>query len=249
MADAILADGERSSPSRTPSIESKFYVYVHSRLSTGEPFYVGKGCGNRAGETKKRSEYWKRVVAKDGGRYTNFLCENESEEFAFLVEVEAIDKYRRIGAIIINATNGGEGMSGYKFTPEQSKRRSELKMGNTNFKGRTHSKETLAKMSAIQKVRPRAKHSEEHKRKIGLASKGNKYCLGKKASAETKAKISAYHKGKQHTLGHKQTAEHKARVVAALQNRSQEEKDATSAKLSANMKRIWAIRKLQNPEQ
>lgn len=38
-------------------------------------------------------------------------------------------------------------------------------------------------------------HTEEAKRKIGLASKGNKYCLGRKASEESKLKMSLAHKG------------------------------------------------------
>ena len=39
------------------------------------------------------------------------------------------------------------------------------------------------------------KHTEEHKRKIGLKSKGNQYCLGLKRSDETKRKMSEARKG------------------------------------------------------
>lgn len=40
------------------------------------------------------------------------------------------------------------------------------------------------------------KHTEEARRRIGLAAKGNSYCLGKKASLETRKKMSKSFKGR-----------------------------------------------------
>jgi len=91
-----------------------FYVYVHSRLHTGEPFYIGKGRARRAYAPKSRSPHWENIVAKDGGFHVNFLARNIDEELAFLAEMEAIDKYRRLGVKLINLTDGGDGVSGYR---------------------------------------------------------------------------------------------------------------------------------------
>jgi len=224
-----------------------FCVYVNSRLSSGEPFYVGKGRRERALTNFGRSAYWKRIVAKDGGRYLNVIAETTDEELAFLIECELIDKYRRVDAELINKTVGGEGMSGYRMTPEQRANQARAKLGNTYNRGRKPSAETLAKMSSWQKGKPKGKHTEETKRKIGLAGLGRKYPNRKPASAETRAKFSAYHKGKQHTLGHKLTAEHKAKVSTSLMGNKRNLGKKASAEARLNMsvaqKAAWERRK------
>ena len=50
-----------------------------------------------------------------------------------------------------NLTSGGEGTSGYTYTDEQLKRRSEQSKGNKSFSGRHHTEETRKKMSDAQK--------------------------------------------------------------------------------------------------
>ena len=89
-----------------------FYVYVHSRLSSGTPFYVGKGRGRRAYSSDSRSKFWRAVVAKNGGRTVSFIGRDMDEELAFLVESESIDKLRRCGASLVNLTDGGDGPKG-----------------------------------------------------------------------------------------------------------------------------------------
>lgn len=195
----------------------EFSIYVNSRLNTGEPFYVGKGRWGRVLTRFGRSAHWKRIVAKDGGRYVNVIAKTTDEEWAFFVECELIDKYRRLGVALINKTLGGEGMSGYRMTPEQIANQARAKLGNTWNIGRKDSEETRARKRAAQQARTVWPNlTEEHKKKIGLASRGNKYNLGKKASEATRALLSAQRKGKQFTLGHKLTDEHKAKVSAGL---------------------------------
>lgn len=231
-----------------------YYVYVHSRLSTGAPFYVGKGRGSRVFNCSGRSDHWKRVVKKDGGRYANVVFETPDEELAFLVEIELIDKYRRHGAALINKTDGGEGMSGYRMTPEQRANQSRAKRGHKFNVGRKDTEESRANKRAAQQARAAAggfaKLSDAHKQKIaeGLSKPETKErmrlaSLGKKASAETRAKLSAIHKGRQHTLGHKLTEEHKAKLAVINSNRSQEERDEISRKLSIAAKADWQRRK------
>ena len=62
-----------------------------------------------------------------------------------------------------------------------------------NWNGKKHSKESLQKMSLVQKGK---KYSEESKRRISIVLKGNKRRLGKKHSEETKRKMSSLKKGK-----------------------------------------------------
>lgn len=145
---------------------SKFYVYVHSRLNTGEPFYVGKGCAYRWASRHTRTAHWRNIVAKDGGFHNSFIARDLDEDLAFLVEVEMIDKLRRLGVRLANASNGGEGPSGMKLSDETKKKLSIINVG------RKHSAETRAKMS------------EARVGKSGL------WMRGRTPSAETRLKLS-----------------------------------------------------------
>jgi len=156
-----------------------FYIYQHRKADTNEIFYVGKGKNTRLNQSKGRNEYWHRVVAKHGF-IAEHIAQNLDEELAFLAEMEAIDVYRRRGIKLVNATDGGEGASGYKHTEEH---KASLK-GNKNgasswgmtFKGKKHTKESCEQMS--------------------YARIGNKNKLGKKVSEESKQKMSAAKLGK-----------------------------------------------------
>lgn len=44
--------------------KNKYYVYEWIRLDTNEPFYVGKGCGNRWKELLNRNNWFLRIVNK-----------------------------------------------------------------------------------------------------------------------------------------------------------------------------------------
>ena len=156
-----------------------FYIYQHRKPDTNEIFYVGKGKNTRLNQSKGRNEYWHRVVAKHGF-IAEYIKQNLCEELAFLAEMETIDVYKKRGIQLVNATNGGEGSSGYKHTKEH---KSSLK-GNTHgasswgmtFKGKKHTKESCQQMS--------------------YARIGNQNKLGKKLSEESKQKISEAKMGK-----------------------------------------------------
>jgi group I intron endonuclease len=147
-----------------------FYIYQHRKADTNEIFYVGKGKGTRLNQSKGRNQYWHRVVAKHGF-VAEKIADHLDEELAFLAEMECIDLYRRRGIQLVNHTDGGEGVSGYKHT-EQHK--AKLK-GNTFGKG---------SMSFLGK-----KHTEESCQKMSYARIGNKNKLGKKISEESKEKM------------------------------------------------------------
>ncbi len=96
----------------------QFYIYIHSKPN-GTPFYVGKGCGGRAYRFNKRSPHHRNVIRKYGKEniiISVFPC--ESEEHAFQEEIKMIVRLRKMGYILCNATDGGEGSSGYHHTDE-----------------------------------------------------------------------------------------------------------------------------------
>ncbi|MFA6204484.1 MAG: NUMOD3 domain-containing DNA-binding protein [Gallionella sp.] len=195
-----------------------FYVYVHKRIGSQIPFYVGKGLLSRAYNYKSRSEHWKRIVEEAGGRDVEFIVQNVDEEFAFLVEIEAIDKYKKMGFVLANRTGGGQGMAGYKASDETKKKMSEKLIGNKYRFGTFQSKEARAKISAANKGK---KLSPEHIAKMAASQ------FGKKASAETRLKLSLSHRGKRQPL----SAETRAKISES--HKGMKLSDEIKARLSA----------------
>jgi len=153
-------------------------VYQHKKADTNKIFYVGKGTAKRSKQRSGRSEYWHRTVNKHGF-IVEIIKDNIDEEFAFLIEKEAIDIYRRRGIKLVNITDGGEGSSGYKHTKEHKAKMKGNTYGSSvwgkNFKGCKHSLETRKKWSEIRKGNTNktgTKLSEESKQKISNAMKG-----------------------------------------------------------------------------
>ena len=156
-----------------------FYIYQHRKADTNDIFYVGKGKALRLNQMHGRNNYWHRVVAKHGF-IAEKIADHLDEELVFLAEMECIDIYRRRGIKLVNHTNGGEGVSGYKHSDEH---KAKLKGNNRGasswgitFKGK--------------------KHTEESREKMSYARIGNKNKLGKKISEEAKEKIRQAKTGK-----------------------------------------------------
>jgi len=124
-------------------MQNIYYVYQHRSLDTNAIFYVGKGKDKRHSDKNKRSNYWKSYVAKHGFT-SEILVDNLDEDFAFLVEMEAIDVYKKRGIKLVNMTNGGEGCSGFsiKHSEEQKAKWSIMRKGNTNKLGKKLSEES-----------------------------------------------------------------------------------------------------------
>lgn len=98
------------------SPESIFYTYAYLRKRDNTPYYIGKGKDNRA------------FVKHDGisvpkdRRKIIFLKQNLTEEEAFKHEIYMIAIFGRkdLGTgILLNRTNGGEGVSGHVKTEKQ----------------------------------------------------------------------------------------------------------------------------------
>ena len=156
------------------------YVYIHKRKTNDEVCYVGKGVQHRWSVVYNRNNYWKNVANKHGV-YCEIAANSLTESEAFILEKKLIELHGRIDqktGTLVNLTDGGDGVSGYIYTPEQCKHKSEL------GKGRVHSPETRAKMRIVQKGRIA---SEESKRKI------SEYRTGKKLPASTVLAMRPHH--------------------------------------------------------
>lgn len=139
-----------------------FYVYVHRKATTGEIFYVGKGCGKRAYAVGvDRSVHWNRLVKKHG-HTIELVASGLQEWYAHELERELIAYHGRknlgLGPLI-NKTDGGEGVSGLVFTQESLKRLSDSHLGWVA------SEDTRAKMSASFTPARKAKLSADNKGK------------------------------------------------------------------------------------
>jgi len=88
---------------------------------------------------------------------------------------------------------------GFKHSEETKKRMSDAQ------KGKKASEETRRKLSESHKGLPSGfkgktfSHTEETKKKIGIASRGNQYCKGRKLSQEHKDKVGVASRGRKHT--------------------------------------------------
>jgi hypothetical protein len=96
-----------------------FYVYEYVRLDTNEPFYIGKGHGRRWRELKvARSKHFQNIC-KSVGAAVVILHENLTDQEANEIECWYIWQLRDVqGYDLINGTDGGEGIAGYKHTEE-----------------------------------------------------------------------------------------------------------------------------------
>lgn len=211
---------------------SMFYLYRHIRLDTGMPFYIGIGKKinkfstikmeyYRAFASQYRNKYWHHVVNKHD-YVVEILYECDNQEEIILKEKEFITLYKRkeLGGILVNLTDGGEGISGVVFTEESRQKISDSRRGKYHgadnpFFGKTHSAEVRQKLSAANKGinrRTNYKCSEETKKRISQSKKGNQSTLGMKHTAESKKKIGLASIGRKHNLGKKHTEESKERM-------------------------------------
>jgi hypothetical protein len=208
-----------------------YYVYSYLREDYS-PYYIGKGCKDRAYAYSNH-----RIKApKDRARIyiiKNNLTENEAYEVEKLYILMFGRKDLGTG-ILRNLSDGGEGPTGYKTTPEQRRKISLSRMGEKHplygvspseetrekqrqslkgkyvkeknpMYGKTHSEEARKAISKRHKGIPK---SEEHRRKISEANKG------KTISEETRKKISETNKlsGNKSFLGKKHSEETKKKI-------------------------------------
>jgi hypothetical protein len=177
-------------------------VYAHKIKNSENIFYIGIGIlEKRAFSIANRNNHWKNIVNKYGYD-VEILFKDISYQDANLKETELILKYGRIDlktGNLVNLTNGGDGVLGYKYTDKVKLKMSILKKEIPSpRKGVVLSQETKDKISNSKKGK---KLSENHKLKISNANKGKKLSenhktallnsnINRVVSIETKLKMS-----------------------------------------------------------
>ena len=148
------------------------YTYAHYKPD-GSIFYIGKGSGDRAYRTNHRNRYWKHIVAKHGSYTVNILAKWKTHEEALSHEVLLISCFKDMGYKLANLSDGGEGNSGYKATPETLTKMSASAKGKQSWakgkKLKPHTDETKRQMSVAHKGKPK---TEQHRLNISLGKKG-----------------------------------------------------------------------------
>lgn len=143
---------------------SKFYVYVHRKLSDNSPFYVGKGKGDRAYKKSGRNQRWLRTVQKHG-YLVEIVFDSLTEEEAFQCEKDTILEFKYFGYDLCNMTDGGEGRSGSVVSKHTRDKLAATQLGKPK------------KPEAIEKTRMGSlgiKRTPEQILKNSQAQKGNK---------------------------------------------------------------------------
>ena len=178
-------------PEKDIEIRKNYYVYYLINPIDNKIFYVGKGYGNRMYDHEKfvlknkhpnnnpHLFYKIRKILNGCGRIGyKKVIENVNENDALLKEIEEIKHIGRVN--LCNLTDGGEGMSGYKFSEKTKKRMSLLHSGiNNPFYGKNHTQQTLQKISNSSKGNiPYMKgktHTDKIKKLLSKISKGKKF--------------------------------------------------------------------------
>ena len=223
------------------STHGDFYVYALLRGDTGQPFYVGKGKGKRwafhewealSGARGHKCNTIRSMRSRGVAVIRAKLHEGLTEAVAHEYEVALIKAIgRRPTGPLVNLTDGGEGPSGLKHSPEAREKMAAAKRGrkltpesiakrSAAVRGIPRTPETVEKISAAQRGKRRRKMTPEE---IGARSATVR---GSKRSAETRAKMSAAQRGRKMSpesrakmsvshRGLKQTPEHIAKAAAA----------------------------------
>lgn len=170
---------------------NNFYVYLHYRKDTLQPFYVGKGSGRRIDSKKSRNKYWHNIVNKHG-LFAQIMESNLTEEQAFEREMFYISILGKEN--LCNMTDGGDGTSGYKHSDEAKNKLREKNIG------KKQSDETKTKRSVALTGKKRKSPSDKIKKQISDALKGKNspfygkkgiesHMFGRKLPEEVKQKI------------------------------------------------------------
>ena len=189
-------------------MNNTYYVYAYLRKD-GTPYYIGKGSGQRAWVQHRYQNkgVW---TPKDHNRIT-IVFDNLLEIGSFLLERKLIKWYGRKNnktGMLLNKTDGGEGVAGIKCSLETLKKKSEAQLG------KTRSDYTKLQISLSSKGKPK---SEKHCLNMSKSMKG-RTPWNKGLNKETDPRIAQYAETKsiQQTGKKLRSYKTKAAVKAAL---------------------------------
>lgn len=148
-----------------------YYVYAHIKKD-GDIFYIGKGKGKRAWVKSGRSKYWNNIINKY--QYdVIILKDNLSESEALMLEKQYISQVKTL----CNLTEGGEGISGFKFSHDSLKKKSISALGNKNKLGKTSIGSGKHFIKGMTSPFLGKSHSNDSRIKMKIAKLGNKHSL------------------------------------------------------------------------
>lgn len=194
---------------------------------------------------KTRKNSWIKALLARGERPKMNLIEEVTDETCLNErEVFWIAFYRFVGVNLTNETAGGDGWSPTPDSVEKLRR---------SLTGRKFSAETCARISAVQKGKV---VSEDARRKMSAAHKGNKYAAGAVRSPETRAKLAEAQRGRKpsqatlaklrgnkHAQGLTRSAETRAKISASRKGHKISEE--TRAKMRVAARRREEHRRLK----
>lgn len=189
------------------------YVYMLVDPRNNQPFYVGKGRGNRCRFHLDEAKYYTKRKSLKLNKIRKLFSlgmeptivkveENVTDAQAIDLEVLLIAEMRDIGIPLTNMTDGGDGAQGYKHSEEYKQ------MMRERFAGRIITEEHRLKMCKPKSPEGRAaiaasrltstyRPTEETKRKTSQSLIGRPSPMkGKTHTDEARAKMSAVGKGK-----------------------------------------------------
>ena len=114
-----MSENKQEKPLKPKNLSREYYIYIHYRLDTNVPFYVGKGKNKRAWNKRKRNPYWNNIVNKYGYR-VEIKAQDLLEQEAFELEKQTIEELSNIYSLA-NMTVGGEGCT-HLVTPEKQQK-------------------------------------------------------------------------------------------------------------------------------
>lgn len=187
---------------------TKFLTYVHAKpdaSSSADIFYVGKGSRARMKDlASNRNQHHKNIVKKYGATRISFgFIECSTEQNALDLERGLIKILRQSGVKIVNLTDGGDGVSGWKMPEHQKQKMKAALKGRTapnkglpsRLKGRTLSAEHKQKLSkakrGVKSPRSGVTLSDEIKDKISKSQTGYRWLNN--GVSETKCSLSIAH--------------------------------------------------------
>ena len=172
-----------------------YYVYEHIRLDKMEPFYIGKGKGERAYDLYRNDHH--DAITDEYGHAVVIIADNLTEEEAYWVERDTIEDY------VFNLGYGID-IKGHNDYNHELPHLTNMDWGGIGGKsGVKCSEETKEKMSEAKKgqipwnkgKKGMYNHSEETKQRMSESHKGEKHHMwGKEHSEETKQRMSESHK-------------------------------------------------------
>ena len=217
-----------------------FYTYTHA-TPDGDVFYVGKGIGHRVYSMRDRSWLWRDRFNRLDGIIMKIVARFETEQEAFDHERKLIEIYTAQGFNLVNLTEGGEGVRGYKQSPELRRRRSE-KMRGYVYESVTcpHCGDTGGKTSMMRWHFDKCT-GPSRKFKARVTINGERIEIGRFATKdEARAAVSEYYRAnprKSNWIGRKHSEASKAKMSLAHKGvKGADWSDASRKKLSERRK-------------